>query len=144
MKLMLTVEIRPITDLTSHGELSKLPKDIQLAITKMPATERNTRSLLWVEGFPPRIIDSKTVSRYFPMTVARTFQDALQLLRSSGTLRMSDGSVRIYWSEKNKAFLDQNGADWVPTPDQILSTKEVWYVDSKNQPDPEEAELPRL
>lgn len=143
MKLQITVKVIALTDLRSE-DFSRLPKDTLSAINRMPATEKANRSLLSIDTFPPRIIDTKTVNRYFPMLVPRTFQEALALLRDCDNLYMCRGGLQISWSKLNYAFLDNAGNTWTPGPDVILSNKEEWYVYSKNQSDQAEAGFPDL
>lgn len=143
MILKITVNVIALNDLTSEVR-NRLPKDTLKAITNMPATEKASRSLLFIDTFPPRIIDTKTVNRYFPMLVPRTFQEALVLLRDCDNLYMCRGGLTISWSKLNYAFLDNSGNTWTPGPDVILSNKEEWYVYSKNQSDQTQTEFPPL
>lgn len=142
MKLQITVEIIALNEIGTY-RMRKLPQELCDTVAKMPPTERETKSILFVDTFPPRLIDNKAVHRYFPMLVGRTFQEALTLLRDCDKLYMARGAgLKITWSERNHAFLDNNGNDWVAGPDVILSQEKEWYVYSEDKSDQTQAELP--
>lgn len=141
MKQQITVEILPATRVLA---VSRLPSELRETIVKMPPAERETKSVLWIDGFPPKLMDNKAISRYFPMFVGRTFQDAIALLRDCDNLYMIKGDLRVTWSKVNGVFLDGRGNDWSPSPDVILSDKEEWYVYSEVKSDSSKAEFPSL
>ena len=140
MKLTVTVEIIGL-DTLRPSDVRELPRSLQETLQKMPAVEHITKSILIVDGFPPKLIDNKAISRYFPMTVERSFGEAVALLRDCDTLIMKRGSNHVRWT--GHEFLDR-GKTWSPTPHDILSQKKEWYVYSKDQPDQEEAKFPQI
>jgi len=132
MKLTVTVEVIRLEDLPARRHAA-LPEETKLAISKMPFSEKGNRSLLFVESFLPRIIDNKAVSRYFPMLVPRTFQDALGLIKENPNLYLGRaGGLKVYWLAERQEFLNGDGVAWIPSPAVILSDKEEWYVHSKD------------
>lgn len=143
MKLQITVEIIPL-DTLRPSDHRRYP-NIQETLKKMPAAEHASKSILIVDGFPPRLIDNKGIHRYFPMYVARTFAEAVALLRDCDNLFMVRGAgLKVTWSRDDHRFKDNNGNDWVAGPNDILSDKKEWYVYSKNQPHQAEAEFPQI
>lgn len=140
MKQTVTVELIKLEDL-KPSDLRKLPKKMQESLQAMPAAEHNIKSILFVDDFPPRIIDSRSVHRYFPMLMPRTFTEAVALLRDCDNLFMSRGSLRVQWHKELKSFIGQDGEMWCPGPDDVLSNQQEWYVNSNAQPDPKKAEM---
>lgn len=140
MKLNVTVEILELHTLRP-SEFRNLPPDLQRTLQKMPQAEYVSKSVMTVNGFPPKLIDNKAIARYFPMTVARTFGEAVALLRDCGNLVMKRGPNHVRWS--GHEFLDR-GKSWSPTPHDILSQQKEWYVYSKDQSGQAETELPNL
>lgn len=140
MKQTVTVEVIKLEDLRP-SEISRLPKEMNVALQKMPAAEYNFKSILFVDSFPPRIIDTRSVHRYFPMLMPRTFTEAVALLRDCDNLSMSRGSLRVQWHKELKSFIDQDGDMWCPGPDDVLSNQQEWYVNSKAEPDQTQAEF---
>lgn len=143
MKLNVTVNISRI-DTLRPSDIRNLPKDLQQTLQKIPQAEYISKSILWIDHFPPRLIDNKAVYRYFPMLVGRPFREAIALLRDCDNLYMVNGNLRVSWSKINNTFLDSNGNDWVPSPDVILSDEEDWYVHSEIKSDPPKTEFPPL
>lgn len=144
MKLNVTVEVLSATAVLGLPG-SRLPRDTRSTIEKMPQAERETKFVLWVDNFPPRIIDCKAVSRYFPMLVERTFQEAIALLRDCDNVYMAGpGGLQVSWSKIQQTFLDGNGNDWVPSPALILSEEKRWYVYSKVKSDSSQTEFPNV
>ena len=141
MKLQITIEIVSAKDISNS--FRNIPREMMATLGSMPDTEKDTKSVIFVESFPPRLIDNKAIHRYFPMLVARTFRDALALLRDCDNLYMARGAgLKVSWSKLNNTFLDKNGSDWVPSPEVILSDKEEWYVYSEVKSDQKEAKFP--
>lgn len=143
MKLNVTVEITGL-DTLRPSDIRNLPKDLQQTLQKMPQAEHFNKSIMRIDGFPPKLIDNKAISRYFPMVVPRTFQEALVLLRDCDNLYMARSNLRIHWSRNSKVFLLENGDYWTPGIDVILSEEKEWYVYSKDQPDQESPEFPNV
>jgi len=144
MKLTVTVEVIGLEDLSARRHAA-LPEEMKLTISKMPFSEKGNKSLLFVESFLPRIIDNKAVSRYFPMLVPRTFQDALGLIKENPDLYLERaGGLKVYWVAEHHKFLDNGGVTWIPSPAVILSDKEEWYVNSKVEPNQTETKIPKL
>jgi hypothetical protein len=141
MKLNVTVEIHRL-DTLRPSDIRKLPRNMQETLQKIPQADQLNKSILYVDKFPPRLIDNKAVYRYFPMLVARSFREAIALLRDCDNLYMVKGGLRVSWSKINNVFLDGAGRDWSPTPDMILSDNEDWYVYSEVKSDPPQAEFP--
>lgn len=140
MKLNVTVEITPLDSLRP-SDIRKFHKDLQETLQRMPAVEHTSKSILTIDGFPPKLIDNKAISRYFPMTVERTFGEAVALLRDCDNLVMKRGANHVQWT--GHEFLDK-GKTWSPTPHDILSQKKEWYVYSKDQPDQTQTEFPEI
>lgn len=138
MKLNVTVEIIGL-DTIRPSDIRNLPKDLQMSLQKMPQVEHASKSILIVDAFPPKIIDNKAISRYFPMTVERSFGEAVALLRDCDNLVMKRGSTHVRWT--GHEFLDR-GKTWSPTPHDILSQKKEWYVYSEVKSDSPQTELP--
>lgn len=141
MKLTLTVEIIQLKDWDAR-RTHKLPEEVQRDIRAMDVSTQVTKSLLWIDGFPARIIDNRAVRTYFPMLTAKSFHDALKLIQNSPDLMMRKGHNHVYWT--GRAFMDREDKPWSPTPEIILSEEKVWYVYSKTQQNPQEAEFPGL
>ena len=140
MKLTVTVEILPVDTLRA-SEICRFPKDLQETLKKLPKMEGPHKSILIIDGFPPKLIDNKAISRYFPMTVERTFGEAVALLRDCDNLVMKRGPNHVRWT--GHEFLDR-GKTWSPNPHDILSQKKEWYVYSKDQPDQTQTEFPAI
>lgn len=140
MKLNVTIEVIKLEDLR-QSDASRLPKELQTSLRKMPPAECCNKSILFIDNFPPKIIDSKIVHRYFPMLSPYTFQEALALLRDCGNLIMKRGPNCVRWS--GHEFLDR-GKTWSPSPHDILSQQKEWYVHSEIKSDPPQTEFPSL
>ena len=140
MKLRITVEVIDLQDHVPPSIFNRLPKDQQASLHKMPPSEYANKSILIVEPFPPKLIDNRAVKSYFPMLQARTFQEALQLIREDSSIWMRRGNLAVAWTTVN--FITQEGRVWAPTPEDILSQEAVWYVGSKDQSYKTETELP--
>ena len=140
MKLNVTVEIVGL-DTLRQSDIRNLPKDLQQTLQKMPQVEHASKSILTIDGFPPKLIDNKAISRYFPMAVERTFGEAVALLRDCDNLVMKRGPNHVQWT--GHEFLDR-GKTWSPTLHDILSQRKEWYVYSKDQPNQESSEFPNV
>lgn len=140
MKLNVTVEIKELSNMRP-SDIRQLPREVQDKLAKMPSAEHESKAILFVDSFPAKIIDTRSVHRYFPMLVARTFSEAVALLRDCDSLLMKRGPHCVRWT--GHEFLDR-GKTWSPTPNDILSDKKEWYVYSKDQSDQTQAELPQL
>jgi len=143
MKLTVTVNLIRV-DTLRPSDIRALPREMQDTLSKMPQAEGLNKSILFMDSFPPKLIDNKAVSRYFPMLVERTFQGAVALLQHCDNLTMSRGPLKIYWNKGLLSFVDQDGDVWCPSPADVLSDKEEWYVNSKVEPNQTQAELPPL
>lgn len=135
MKVKLTVEIISIKQALANRII---PKDLKTIIDCMPATERDAKSIIHIEGYEPRLIDNKGIARYYPMAVARTFAEALELISKSDTLVMIRRDLSVVY--RARQYL-ANGNIWSPTPNDILSKEAEWYVHPQNQSYQEKTEL---
>ena len=61
MKLNVTVEIVGL-DTLRPSDIRNLPKDLQQTLQKMPQVEHASKSILTIDGFPPKLIDNKAIS----------------------------------------------------------------------------------
>lgn len=143
MKINLTVKILRVDSL-SPSDLRALPRDLQDTLSKMPQSEGLKKSILFVESFAPKLIDNKAVKSYFPMLVERTFHEALALLSHCDNLTMSRGPLSVYWNKGLLTFIDQDGEVWCPSPADLLSNQEEWYVNSKTESNQKKAEFPDI
>lgn len=140
MKVTLTAEVIHITEFPTR-RYSELPEDVREALNRMPAQEKKTRSLLFIEGYDPRIIDDSTVRRYYPMALPMTFADGIALLAKSDKLVMTRHGTSVSFT--GQVYLSA-GKPWVPSPNDIISQEKNWYVHPKNQPNQEKAEFPDI
>lgn len=141
MKVNVTVKILRVDQLHTF-ELNDLSYETQQTLRKMPEGERMTKSLLFIDSFPCRIVDNKAISRYFPMFIPRTLQDAVALIRDCDSLVMQRDAVHVRWT--GYEFLTRDGKTWSPKPDDILSNKEEWYVYSETEQGQAETKLPNF
>ena len=143
MKLNVTVNLVRV-DTLRPSDIRALPREMQDTLSKMPQAEGLKKSILFVDSFPPKLIDNNAVPRYFPMLIERTFQGAVALLQHCDNLIMTRGPLTIFWHKGINSFVDQDGDVWCPSPADVLSDKEEWYVNSKNQPDQESPKFPHI
>ncbi len=143
MKINLTVNILRVESLRP-SDFRTLPQDLQNTLSKMPQTEGLNKSILFVDSFPPKLIDNKAVKNYFPMLVERTFHEALALLSHCDNLTMSRGPLSIYWHKGLLTFIDQDGEVWCPSPEDLLSNQPEWYVNSQTESNQKKAEFPDI
>lgn len=132
MRITLAVDIIPVTKLNNTGHW-KLPKELEDSIRKMSVAIRESKSILYVEGYEPRIVDNRAVSVYYPMAVERTFTEALALIHQNANLVMTRASVTVSYVS-NKYWVDGNV--WSPSPRDILSQEKEWYVHQKDKSHP--------
>jgi len=136
MKVTLTAEVIHLTDFPTR-QYGDLPDDVRQALNKMPASEKKSRSLLFIDGYDPRIIDDTTVRRYYPMALPMTFAESVALLAKSDKLVMTRHGITISFT--GQEYLS-GGKPWVPFPRDIVSQEKNWYVHPKDQPNQEKTE----
>lgn len=136
MKVTLTAEVIHLTDFPTR-RYNELPVDVSKALEKMPAQEKKSRSLLFIEGYEPRIIDDTTVRRYYPMALPMTFAEGVALLAKSDKLVMTRHGTTVSF---NGQYYLSDGKSWVPSPRDIISQEKNWYVHPKDQPNQEKTE----